>query len=469
MSTQRLTCPLCHSTLKLAQLPTPGARVRCPRCDRSFTAPEDDDALAKSSAKRKRSKDDDRPRRSSGGGGGGSVVLAVVAVAVMLLLAAAGSAALLVWHFLARPPALAQGSTGPAGPGPTGSSAPGPTGASGPPPGPGGNVVASSGFNDARGLNADPTPNSPFPLNGAPGQPGFGEQGWLGGWYGANQARFQTAVVQEGDGALFMTGTDSINRRLAQPETGVFQVEQYVRLPAGGDLKGYVKNLDADRGAETGPMWKAGGSKFEILQGGNWRDTGLACRPDTWHKVTLKVNVPKQAWEFAVDDKKAPGASDFRQPQTALDGLHYLTETPQGFYLDAVVVSRLEAGPGPKPSDQADFMLTAEDLAREFSASEDGAARKYQFKRLILDGVVLDNRLDSDDRALFLAGYRGAKEVINVRCLLRPDLDPQFRARVKALKPGDRLKFWASLLSTKVTRDPGVPGTVDVFVVKPVN
>lgn len=63
-----------------------------------------------------------------------------------------------------------------------------------------------AGFNDALGINADATPNSPYTLNATLDGAGVGESGWAGPWVettGADSlATVQTTNVFEGDGAI---------------------------------------------------------------------------------------------------------------------------------------------------------------------------------------------------------------------------------------------------------------------------
>ena len=49
-------------------------------------------------------------------------------------------------------------------------------------------LIASSGFNDARGMNSNPVPGSPFPLDIPNRVGGAGEPGWMGPWRGSMTA-----------------------------------------------------------------------------------------------------------------------------------------------------------------------------------------------------------------------------------------------------------------------------------------
>jgi hypothetical protein len=156
---------------------------------------------------------------------------------------------------------------------------------------------------------------------------------------------------------LHVAGTANYGRRLAQAQACRFAVEQYVRLPEGGDVKCYVWKAGGPAEDVTGPLWAAGAGRFGVLDGngagsGRWLETGFACRPDTWYKLTVRIDVPKRTWAFLVDGKefKPEHPLGFRGPEAgALNEVNYLTEAPAGFYLDALRVLRLPSGKADRP------------------------------------------------------------------------------------------------------------------------
>jgi hypothetical protein len=201
-------------------------------------------------------------------------------------------------------------------------------------------LIASSGFNDARGMNSNPVPGSPFPLDTPNREGGAGEPGWAGPWPADPKATFQSKVVFEGDGALYLQGSPNIGpnyrRQLAKAQTGRFQVEYYLQVPAGSSCGGYVWK-DFHGGAfNSGPNWGAGGGKFTV----HGLDTGFKCLPGRWYKVTLRIDVPKQTWEFFVDDKRfePPKPLPFRAKAAYLDVINFLVEG--GVYIDGLRVTR---------------------------------------------------------------------------------------------------------------------------------
>src|SRR5439155_18416610 len=68
-----------------------------------------------------------------------------------------------------------------------------------------GQIIASAGFNDASGINTNPTPNSPYNINNAPlnGQ-GAGEPGWFTPWQVGGAPAVVNVGAAEGDGAVFL-------------------------------------------------------------------------------------------------------------------------------------------------------------------------------------------------------------------------------------------------------------------------
>src|SRR5262245_51767152 len=70
-------------------------------------------------------------------------------------------------------------------------------------------------------------------------------------------------------------------------------------------------------------------------------DTGFACKPGKWYKLTLRVDVAKRTWEFLGDDRRfvPPRPLGFRTRAEYLDVVNFLVEG--GF------TSTPSASPGP--------------------------------------------------------------------------------------------------------------------------
>jgi hypothetical protein len=210
-------------------------------------------------------------------------------------------------------------------------------------------LIASSGFNDARGMNSNPVPGSPFRLDIPNREGGLGEPGWKGPWLAHPRATFQSKVVFEGDGALYLQGSPNFGpnygRQLAQAQTGKFQVEYHMQVPAGSSFGGYVWQGREGGAFHSGPNWGARNGTF----GAAGQDTGFKCVPGRWHKVTLRIDVAKQTWEFFVDGRRfeSPKPLPFRTKVQYLDYINFLVEG--GVYIDALRVTRLPGAGPPRP------------------------------------------------------------------------------------------------------------------------
>jgi hypothetical protein len=196
-------------------------------------------------------------------------------------------------------------------------------------------------------MNSNPVPGSPYPLDIPNRQGGVGEPGWTGPWLAHADAVFQSKVVFEGDGALYLKGRPNFGpnygRQLTKAQSGKFQAEYHLQVPAGSSCGGYLWQ-DRDGGAfHSGPNWSAGGGKFSVW---GHPDTGFQCLPGRWYKVTLRIDVAKQTWEFFVDDRRfeSPKPLEFRTKVEYLDFINFLVEG--GVYIDSLRVTRLPDATG---------------------------------------------------------------------------------------------------------------------------
>ena len=115
-----------------------------------------------------------------------------------------------------------------------------------------------------------------------------------------------------------------------------------MQVPAGSGFAGYVwQGLEGGWSA-SGPNWGARDGKFGVW---GHADTGFKCVPGRWHKVTLRIDVANQTWEFYVDDQhfESPKPLPFRTKVQFLDTINFLVEG--GVYIDDLRVTRL---PGPE-------------------------------------------------------------------------------------------------------------------------
>src|SRR5262249_3557221 len=56
-------------------------------------------------------------------------------------------------------------------------------------------TFAAAGFNDAKGINSDSTPNSPYALGQSNRPGGRGEPGWEGPWQASDKVTYQKEIV----------------------------------------------------------------------------------------------------------------------------------------------------------------------------------------------------------------------------------------------------------------------------------
>ena len=199
-------------------------------------------------------------------------------------------------------------------------------------------------------MNSNPVPGSPFILDTPNKEGGLGEPGWTGPWPANADAVYQSKVVFEGDGALYLKGRPNFGpyhrRVLAQPQTGRFQVEYRVQVPAGTNY-----NLQFWKDYDSGPF---GSGPISGVQDGKFTgnevlDTGFKCEPGRWYKVTMRIDVPKQNWELFVDDKHydAPKPLKFRAKVEYLSCINFIVGQG-GAYFDDLRVTRLpDATPVP--------------------------------------------------------------------------------------------------------------------------
>lgn len=209
-----------------------------------------------------------------------------------------------------------------------------------------------SGFNDATGLNANPTPDSPYQIGGTAGGQGAGEFGWSGPWVqttgAAGLAVIQADAVFEGDGALRVSGgTAELHRTLADATAaGIVTVSQWVFVPAGGNVTAYFFDGSMEKTAGTAAQWNAtAGANFAVVDAGFVEDTGIPVPVQQWVRVDVRVNMDTRTWEFFVDGVRfaAPDALDFRGSPGAVDTVNFLVESQPGIVVDAVQVDGPDA------------------------------------------------------------------------------------------------------------------------------
>jgi Ca2+-binding RTX toxin-like protein len=210
--------------------------------------------------------------------------------------------------------------------------------------------AALAGFNDTLGVDADPTPNSPYQVGGTLAGQGGAEPGWKEGWqqrHGTpDEEVVQSAVVFEGDGALHILGpsTTGVHRGFADAvAVGVVTVSQWMYLPGGGGIAQYLTDESNDDAATTtAAQWAAGaGGDFSIVDGGTWEDTGIPVPVQEWFQVDVRVDMTARTFEFFVNGTQyqSPDPLNFRGNPAVLDNIDYFVEGTAGGYVDALQVT----------------------------------------------------------------------------------------------------------------------------------
>lgn len=205
-----------------------------------------------------------------------------------------------------------------------------------------------SGFNDATGLNANPTPDSPYQLNATVAGRGSGEPGWAANWVRTvgfdGHAIVQSDIVFEGDGALRVsTGTNAVQREWAPAQTaGTVYVTQMLYVPPNGGVQQYIQGDGANEVEATAAQWHALPSgNFQVLDSGVYEDTGILVPVNAWTRVDVEIDIAAQTYRFFVNNVEYTPADPigFRGDPTAIFRVVYLLENPAGYYLDALRVS----------------------------------------------------------------------------------------------------------------------------------
>lgn len=238
----------------------------------------------------------------------------------------------------------------------------------------GGPPLLRAGFNDAAGINADASPDSPYQIGAVLSGQGEGEPGWAAAWgqsHGAPASmQVQSEIVYEGDGALRVTGGSAeAYRRWSDPQTGVFTVSQWVYMPEGGNLTVYLRNGDATKESGTAAQWRAdSGGTFQVLDGTEngcfscgLENTGIAVPVNEWFNITVVVDLNARTWEFFVNENRyeSPDPLGFRGTPagvTDVDMVQYLVESLPGVYLDAIRIDGPDSGDIVEPN-EGDILL----------------------------------------------------------------------------------------------------------------
>jgi hypothetical protein len=136
-----------------------------------------------------------------------------------------------------------------------------------------------------------------------------------------------------------------------QQLTGPILIEQYVRLPVGGQLQSRPGNGGTEQNVAV--HWVAGNGFFYVMDGdgnggGVFLNTGFAVNPLQWYKVSTLIDQEAKTHRFFVDDQEylAPGPLHFRGGGATgfyIDRVDYLADSEA--WVDGVSISSV-----PEPS-----------------------------------------------------------------------------------------------------------------------
>ena len=216
--------------------------------------------------------------------------------------------------------------------------------------------VVAAGFNDALGINADATPNSPYTLGAPFNGTGGSESGWAGNWVETTGApalaTIQTSNTFEGDGALHIGGgTVQVIRDVSNGITsGKITFSQMLFAPPAGGVGSYLQDSAfSDPAVSSAAVWTGGASSnFTVLDGGTWEDTGIPVPIQQWARVDVQVDMTARTWDFFVNGVKynAPDPLNFRGTPSYINQLNYLVTNVPGVDIDAIQVSTSDISRG---------------------------------------------------------------------------------------------------------------------------
>jgi len=106
--------------------------------------------------------------------------------------------------------------------------------------------------------------------------------------------------------------------------------------------------------------------------------------------------------------------------------------------------------------------MSAEEYVKEFAANEEAAIKKFQDKKVVVEGIISEKEGNGvTASSLILAAHKSAKETINLHCALAV-IDDYTAAQFKKLKVGDKVKINGEGSNGGVTRRKEKPSYVDL-------
>jgi len=221
-------------------------------------------------------------------------------------------------------------------------------------------LIVETGFNDASGINANGTANSPYENGTSPEGQGIGEPRWRSTWIDAPN-RTGTGVIQstsifEGDQALQLEGdrvpsdADAVfYRQFPQRSSGTmnvqyrFNIDTWLDTSANGSTLIYMQeigslatvstpigpnirinddgSLDAIGAGEGGAHLLDVYSSFDFVE-------------DTWYQIELDIDLDAQTYRILVDGNDVGSDFNFRQAVSQIGRIQIWQDATLGYYDD---------------------------------------------------------------------------------------------------------------------------------------
>lgn len=214
----------------------------------------------------------------------------------------------------------------------------------------GGKILATSGFNDAIGLNSNPEPDSPFEIGTSLHNEGVGEPGWdlpwqqLGGF--DDRVPVQTEWVFEGDAAIRLFADRIFGSSMERAWFDIVpkvRVDQYVLVRPAAGMAGQVgRTGNGEVLPRMAARWQIGSDgRISVREGARSIDTGFFTLPNVWNKYSVIVDTESQTWEFLFNDQKFETADPlpFMNQMFFVDRVNLMASGTRNSYIDMITVS----------------------------------------------------------------------------------------------------------------------------------
>ena len=215
-------------------------------------------------------------------------------------------------------------------------------------------LIAQTGFNDAAGINADVTPNSPYQSGTSiVGGPGANESGWTTPWEWSfpttnmGSAAPQSIVTVEGDMALRIDaaggGGASTFKRSFDTQLPGHMVNFSTRVRVDDYTTGVVSIYLLDSAGLNAAVFTADqDGSVKVVSGANTIEAFAAgsIPLGTWAQMEARANIADQTYTFSLNGVDSGMTYDFRQAAAHISGLQVWSNATLS-YLDEIIVSEV--------------------------------------------------------------------------------------------------------------------------------